>query len=216
MDSWPAAGQQALAAVGTLLLWQAVRERRPAAPTRLSGWLTVRRPRLLAAVGTVCFVPYVVMKLTWATGGTFAGASGAEMVATARRNGASGIWLTLESWGLDVTALLAALGVVLLWGLVRPWGEVFPRWLLGLAGRRVPRWLPLTPAVLGAATLAPYGVVGSGYLLLTMVGALPASAPGDFHTVDNALLAGWIGIGAFGVYGVSLALAARAYWLRTR
>ncbi|MCC9308795.1 hypothetical protein LN042_17170 [Kitasatospora sp. RB6PN24] len=106
--------------------------------------------------------------------------------------------------------------MVLLWGLVRPWGEVFPRRLLGLAGRRVPRWLPLTPALLGAATLAPYGVLGGGYLLLTMVGVLPASPPGDFHTADDALLVAWTGIGAFGVYGVSLALAARSYWLRTR
>ncbi|GAB2604827.1 hypothetical protein GCM10027168_42200 [Streptomyces capparidis] len=52
------------------------------------------------------------------------------MLAISKRNGASEIWLTPESWGLDATVLLAALGVFLLWGLVRPWGQTFPRWTL--------------------------------------------------------------------------------------
>jgi hypothetical protein len=112
------------------------------------------------------------MKLTWALGGTFAGLTGAQMRAIAEGNGASGIWLTLESWGLDGTALLAMLGVFLLWRLVRPWGQVFPRWLPLLHGQRVPRWLPLSPAVIGAATLAPYGVVGLGYCALAAFGVL--------------------------------------------
>ena len=48
--------------------------------------------------------------------------------------------------GLEGDVLLAGLGLAaaaiggawLTWGLVRPWGERFPRWMLGLAGRRVP------------------------------------------------------------------------------
>ncbi|MBV6700606.1 hypothetical protein KV557_26500 [Kitasatospora aureofaciens] len=154
------------------------------------------------------------MKLTWAFGGTFAGASGAEMRAGNERNGASGLWLTLESWGIDGTALLAALGVFLLWGLVRPWGQVFPRWTLPLSGRRVPRWLPLVPALLGAGTLAPYGVVGLGYLMLCTVGVF-SLRKGEFASPTDAMLVAWIGIGAFAVYGVALAVAARSYWRRT-
>ncbi|MCM2422702.1 hypothetical protein [Streptomyces sp. RKAG293] len=69
------------------------------------------------------------------------------MLAVSQWNGASGIFLTLESWGLDSTALLSGLGVSLLWGLVRPWGQVFPRWTLFLHGRPVPRWFPLAPAL---------------------------------------------------------------------
>ncbi|WP_157555650.1 hypothetical protein [Herbidospora yilanensis] len=53
--------------------------------------------------------------------------------------------------------------VFLLVGLVRPWGMVFPRWTLWLAGRRVPRFLPLTPVWLIAPALALYGTV-SGIL----------------------------------------------------
>ncbi|MFE9104288.1 hypothetical protein [Actinomadura geliboluensis] len=154
------------------------------------------------------------MKLIWASGGTFAGTTGEEINAISERNGASGIWLTLGSWGLDGTALLAALGVLLLWGLVRPWGQVFPRWVPLLHGSRVPRWLPLTPAVLGAATLAPYGVVGMGYTTLATAGIVTMRR-GDLHTAADALLVGWIGMVAFAVYGVALTVATRSYWRRT-
>ncbi|PJN18760.1 hypothetical protein CG724_13175 [Streptomyces sp. CB02120-2] len=155
------------------------------------------------------------MKLVWASGGTFAGTTGQEMLAASERNGASGIFLALESWGLDPTALLAALGVFLLWGLVRPWGQVFPRWTLFLRGRRVPRWLPLAPALLGAATLAPYGVVGGGYLTLATAGVVTIRR-GDFDSSGDALLVGWIGMVAFAVYGIALTIGAYSYWLRTR
>ncbi|MCX4686596.1 hypothetical protein OG401_20170 [Kitasatospora purpeofusca] len=154
------------------------------------------------------------MKLFWASGGTFAGLSGADLRAAAERNGASGLWLTLDSWGLDATALLALLGVFLLWGLVRPWGRVFPRWTPGLAGRPVPRWLPLAPAVLGAATLAPYGVVGLGRTVLATAGVVEVPR-GDFPTPADTLLVARIGLGAFALYGVALAVAARSYWRRT-
>lgn len=173
VDSGAAAANHGLAATGALLLTATARsDRRPATASELAPSTAVAAPapsaasrtaHLAACAGTTAFLPYTVMKLIWASGGTFAGTTGEEINAISERNGASGIWLTLGSWGLDGTALLAALGVFLLWGLVRPCGQVFPRWVPLLHGSRVPRWLPLTPAVLGAATLAPYGVVGIGY-----------------------------------------------------
>ncbi|WP_244943289.1 hypothetical protein [Streptomyces inhibens] len=174
-----------------------------------------RPVRLACCAGALAFLPFVGMKVTWAVGGTFAGVSSAEMLAASRRNGASGVWLTLESWGLDGTTLLAALGVFLLFGLIRPWGQVFPRWTLVLAGRRVPRWLPLTPALIGAATLAPYGLIGTGYTALATAGVVPVRR-GDFRSSSDVLLVSWIGFGAFALYGGALILAARSYWLRTR
>jgi hypothetical protein len=38
---------------------------------------------------------------------------------------------------------------------------------------------------------------------------------GDFHSPSDALLVAWIGLSAFAVYGVALAVAARSYWIRT-
>ncbi|KAA2265842.1 hypothetical protein F0L68_04045 [Solihabitans fulvus] len=150
------------------------------------------------------------MKTTWALGGTFAGLTHADLVA-----GASASWAALESFGVDPTALLAALGVFLLLGLVRPWGQVFPRWTVWLAGRRVPRWLPLAPALVGAATLAPYGVFGVGLVVLESVGVVPVER-GQFRSVADALVVSWCGLGAFCCFGVALAVAAWSYLVRTR
>ncbi|MFD3817073.1 hypothetical protein ACFWRZ_18560 [Streptomyces rubiginosohelvolus] len=219
VDSWASTANKALAAVGAVLLAATARsDRLTAVPTDTTAPQPSAAPRsvqLTSWAGTLAFLPYAAMKTYWASGGTFAGVTGEEMLAVSERNGASGIFLTLESWGLDPTALLALLGVFLLWGLVRPWGQVFPRWTPFLRGRRVPRGLPLAPALLGAATLAPYGVVGTGYLALVTAGAVTMGR-GDFPSEGDALLVGWTGITAFAVYGVALAVAARSYWLRTR
>lgn len=121
----------------------------------------------------------------------------------------------LESWGLDATVLPAALGVFLLWGLVRPWGQVFPRWTPWLRGRRVPRRLPLAPAAIGAATPAPYGVFGVAYAALSSAGVVTMRR-GDFPSSSDALLVTWVGMTAFAVHGTALVVAIRSYWLRTR
>ncbi|WP_245687481.1 hypothetical protein [Streptacidiphilus griseoplanus] len=216
VDSAVAAVNHALGMLGVVVLGAASRSGASRGPTADRGSsVAPRRIRLAAYLGTAAFVPYAAMKATWALGGTFAGLDGAQVLAISRRNGASGLWLTLESKGLDATALLAVLGVLLLFGLTRPWGLTFPRWTPVLHGRRVPRWLPLAPALVGAATLAPYGVIGAGYLALGSAGVLTVPR-GDFPTESDTLLVSWIGIGAFAVYGVALLLAARSYWLRTR
>ncbi|MFE2294771.1 hypothetical protein [Streptomyces sp. NPDC059452] len=216
VDGRASAANKVLAAVGAVLLAATARsDRLPAGTALRTPSSAPKLVQLAAWAGTLAFVPYAAMKLIWASGGTFAGMAGEEMLAVSERNGASGIFLALESWGLDPTVLLATLGVFLLWGLVRPWGQVFPRWTLFLRGRRVPRWLPLAPALLGAATLALYGVVGVGYLALATVGPVTMRR-GDFHSSGDALLVAWIGIVAFAVYGIALTIAARSYWLRTR
>ncbi|WP_286158021.1 hypothetical protein [Streptomyces sp. CB03911] len=217
VDSPVATANRSLAGAGALLLAATARaDRRPTTGTTTPPPSLAPAPvQLSACAGTVAFLPYAAMKLVWVSGGTFAGISNKEMIATSKRNGASGIWLTLESWGLDVTVLLAALGTFLLWGLVRPWGQVFPRWTPFLHGRRVPRCLPLTPALIGATTLVPYGLLGLGYCTLAAAGVV-TMRQGDAPSSQDALLMGWIGMVAFAVYGVALTIAARSYWLRTR
>ncbi|MFB7129793.1 hypothetical protein [Kitasatospora sp. NPDC056273] len=220
VDSVPDTVGRALAALGAVLLARAALGLRPGARAGRAGQAapapTAAPPlvQLAAWTGTLAFVPYVLMKLVWALGGSFAGISGDRMYASYVRNGSSGLWLALERWGLDGTMLLALLGVFLLWGLVRPWGQVFPRWTLPLRGRRVPRWLPLTPALLGAATLAPYGVVGVGYLGLCTAGVTRIRL-GEFAGEQSALEVAWVGMCGFAGYGVALAVAARSYWRRT-
>ncbi|MEW2136575.1 hypothetical protein AB0892_08215 [Streptomyces sp. NPDC005409] len=182
LDNRASAASKALAAVAALLLAATARsDHRPAGTAVRTPTTPPDRAQLDAWAGTLAFVPYAAMKLVWASGGMFPGITGEEMLAVSERNGASGIILTRESRGLEPTVLLAALGVFLLWGLVRPWGGVFPRWTLFLRGRRVPRWLLFVPALLGAVTLAPYGVVGFAYLTLATAGVVTMRC-GDFHS----------------------------------
>ncbi len=47
---------------------------------------------------------------------------------------------------------------VLMLGLVQRWGEVFPRWMIGLAGRRVPIALAVVPASLVSVLLVVGGI----------------------------------------------------------
>lgn len=60
-------------------------------------------------------------------------------------------------WGtfhvMWLTTLLVGLSFLTL-GLVRPWGEVVPRWLPWVGGRHVPPLAAMVPAALGAVALA--------------------------------------------------------------
>lgn len=92
----------------------------------------------------------------------------------------------------------------LLLGLVHSWGMVFPRWTAWLAGRRVPRFLPVVPVWLIAPTLAGYGTGMWIYLLVDG----PTSAPDYLLSAAAAT--------AFAGYGWALGIAAISYQRRTR
>lgn len=55
--------------------------------------------------------------------------------------------------GLGLAAA-SVCGAWLTWGLIRPWGERFPRWMVGLAGRSVPIGLAVVPALVVATLVA--------------------------------------------------------------
>jgi hypothetical protein len=146
--------------------------------------------RRVAALGVVCFVPYVAAKTVLGLGGTVAGLSAQDVGDYAGPAG----WL--QQRGIDVTAILAVLGIVLLVGLTSRWCSALPRPLL------------LVPGWLGAATLAPYGM---GLLL-----AVPFLATGVID-YDAPVSLWWFVLGgAFGPYGLALAVAALSYQRRTR
>ncbi|MEV7236553.1 hypothetical protein AB0N06_21955 [Streptomyces sp. NPDC051020] len=103
-------------------------------------------------------------------------------------------------------------------GLVARWGEVFPGWLPGLRGSRVPVRLAVVPAALGATVLT---VVFSLLSPITTVmgmtirgDELPPDAPGQgtgvasvwFHSCYAPLV----------LWGPLLAVLTVAYWRRRR
>ncbi|MEU7866848.1 NYN domain-containing protein [Dactylosporangium sp. NPDC049140] len=89
-------------------------------------------------------------------------------------------------------------GGVLTHGLVRPWGERFPRWTLWLSGRRVPPLLAVAPAMLVAVVLIPAGLMNA---------RLPITASTWGVTAPGLL---WV------VWGAALGTAAVTYHLRRR
>lgn len=97
-------------------------------------------------------------------------------------------------------AALATLGLggaVLTMGLVQRWGEVFPRWMIGLRGRRVPPMLAVVPAVIVGALVASAGMM---YVRLVAIeGVAPDTWPLNLPEV------------LFTVWGAALIVAALAY-----
>ncbi|MGV4981269.1 hypothetical protein ACVB8X_11005 [Streptomyces sp. NRAIS4] len=70
--------------------------------------------------------------------------------------------MLLPGWGLLLLPLLsfAQEGLAsLTLGLVRPWGETWPRWIPVLGGRRIPVLAAVVPAALGALACSVYGVL---------------------------------------------------------
>ena len=117
------------------------------------GWQGAERAarwgRIAVHMSMVAPFFYALTRYAWALG--FALGMREEDL---RRGQESGTWsagLFLATFGL--------VGAALTLGLVQRWGEVFPRWMIGLAGRRVPIALAVVPASLVSVLLVVGGVV---------------------------------------------------------
>jgi hypothetical protein len=152
-------------------------------------------------VAVVAPLPYAATRLAWAFGvplgvdADFMAMYEADYVAKG-----VGLWrFTLGGMALG--------GSVLTMGLVQRWGEVFPRWIPFLAGRRVPPALAIVPAslVTVAVTVASVsvlrGVAAEGGVELEL-------GPDSWGPAGPILL--WL------PWGVALGAATVAYHLRRR
>jgi hypothetical protein len=160
--------------------------------------------RIAVYVAMVVPVFYALTRYAWALGFPL-GMSEEEL----RRGQEGGMWIS----GLFL-ATFGLVGAVLVLGLVQRWGEVFPRWMIGLAGRRVPIALALVPAALVSVLLIVGGIaIWSG--LDQMVAALAAGGAEDRGIIGEILFQ----VGPtllFPVWGVALAVAALGYYYRRR
>lgn len=172
------------------------------------GWTSpnqaARWGRTAVYVGMATPVLYALTRIAWALGIPLG--MSAEYL---RRGQESGMWtsgLFLAGFGLA--------GAVLMLGLVQRWGEVFPRWMVGLAGRRVPIGLAVVPAALVSALLIVGGAAiwsGLGQMSanLAATGAQGAELIGGIvFQVGPTLL--------FPVWGAALAAATLGYYYRRR
>jgi hypothetical protein len=156
----------------------------PAAARRWGGWATL--------VAVLAPLPYAATRLAWVAGIPLGISE--SLLREVRSTGTIGAALGLGS--------VAVAGAVLTSGLARPWGEVFPRWLPILRGRRVPPALAVAPASLVSVLVfaAGLGVTRSAL----QEGALSA----DWAAHLPGLL--------WPVWGLALGAATLAYYYRRR
>lgn len=103
-------------------------------------------------------------------------------------------------------------GTVLPLALVHSWGRVWPRWVLPLAGRRVPRWLVLGPALgLAGGITAYFGIILAGMLGNVLTGRPAFADPGPF---SQAFF--WVAVPSYLLWGLGLGAAAIGYLRATR
>ena len=160
------------------------------------GWTTpaaaARWGRWAAGIAAAIPFTYALTRFAWAAGIPL-GIS-REFLTEMQDTG-----LVWAGFGL---AAFATVGAILTLGLVQRWGERFPRWMLGLAGRRVPVTLAVVPATLVAisVTAASLGLL-SNPKFWELTGGL---------SLTGAPMLLWP------LWGVALGVATYAYHLRRR
>lgn len=114
-----------------------------------------------------------------------------------REGQAEGMWIA--GAGLSTVAVG---GAILTLGLVQRWGEIFPGWMLGLAGKPVPIRLAVVPATLVSVIVTSAGLM---FVRQFLQQGFPAEGWG---TTGLELL--------WPVWGIALGAATLAYYYRRR
>ncbi|WP_329115346.1 hypothetical protein [Streptomyces sp. NBC_01353] len=147
-------------------------------------------------VAVAALVPYAALKTAWALGVTSGftgeGRPGADPTYTSD----AGLWL--YDHGVDITVVLALIGMALALALTRPWG------------RRLPRVPLLALGWAGAGALTPFGV------FLAVLGTLAWMGVIDLAVDDHAPWVVVVAYGGFCLYGLALGRATRSYQRATR
>lgn len=170
--------------LGTALGWAAVsvQTARRSDQSGRARALVLRHRRLITVLAAVGPLPYALVRLTWLTPWPLHAPAGAAP--------------DILFWGFALS-LGAWAGFVLTLGLIRPWGETFPRWLPVIAGRPVPVALAAVP-----------GGIVAGAVCAAAVPLLRAFAQHGFtETLASALIM------PFWFWGPMLALAVWGYVL---
>ncbi|MEV4222438.1 hypothetical protein [Nonomuraea sp. NPDC049725] len=120
-----------------------------------------------------------------------------------------------DGWMMLVFEAAFLLGGTLLpLALVHRWGRIWPRWVPGLAGRRVPRPLVLWPGAGVSAGLVAYFGAGLGQMVSERLNGRNPFPPQDGLALPEAFF--WVSVPAYLVWGAGMAVAAISYALRTR
>jgi hypothetical protein len=170
-----------------------------------AGWPTpdsaARWGRWATYVAVVIPVLYAVTRWAWALG--FPLGISEELL---REGQEVGLW-----WAGAALATIAVGGAILTLGLGQEWGEVFPRWIPFLHGRRVPVWFAVVPASLVSVLVTTAGLM---FVRLTLTGKLGAILGEGVLSAKN-----WAALAPellWPVWGAALGAATLAYYCRRR
>jgi hypothetical protein len=103
-------------------------------------------------------------------------------------------------------ATVAVCGSMLTLGLIQRWGEVFPHWMLSLAGKNVPPLLAIIPAAIVSILVISTGL----NILSSVLSDASLVVFKDENWAANAPILLWP------LWGIALALATLAYYYRRR
>jgi hypothetical protein len=148
------------------------------------------------AVVVACFIPviYATTRWAWALGIPF-GIPDDFL----REGQANGMW-----WAGAALATLGVGGAILTLGLIQKWGEIFPRWIPYLRGKRVPLAAAIIPATFVSVLITSAGLM---FVRLVLNGSFPFLSVG-WGTVAPELL--------WPIWGLALGVATLAYYYRRR
>lgn len=122
-------------------------------------------------------------------------------------------WLPMQVYVIILTIVAELLAFTAI-GLISTWGEVFPRWIPGLRGRRVPALAAVVPAAAGTAILTFMWTRSAVIVALGIIQGDPRPEELPLHVHD------WRGLLAIAAYaplllwGPLLAAVTVAYWQR--
>jgi hypothetical protein len=129
-------------------------------------------------------------------------------------SGVPGVPLGLYVIVLSVISEMLAFSAV---GLVSAWGEVFPRWIPVLSGRRVPTLAAVVPAALGAVVLTLLWTwVAVSFSLGMRINGRPLGSDSVLSFDDWKGLVAVIAYAPLLLWGPLLAAATIGYWKRRR
>ncbi|MFI6538784.1 hypothetical protein ACIBHY_40465 [Nonomuraea sp. NPDC050547] len=195
MLTWPTVNLLILMAAGVSLMFLGTRALIGGFGRPGGGAGALRIGRYATAVAVAVPVVYAVTRFGWLLG-VPVGISDQFLAHIAE--------ITPIGAGLSTLGLLGAFLTV---GLVRPWGENWPRWVPFLRGRPIPARLPVCAALAAALPITSAGLMYARKKLTgEQVG--PAGAADE--------LGAWLPEMLWPLWGVALAVAALAYLARRR
>ena len=164
-----------------------------------TGWTTpsaaARWGRWAIAVAVVVPLIYAATRWAWVLGIPVGVSNG--FLSMGQANGGF--------WSGAALGTVAVGGAILTFGLCQRWGEIFPRWIPILAGRPVPIWLVVAPAILVSILVTTAGLM---YIRQTVLGTVPFPLPTYWGATVPELL--------WPIWGAALGAATLAYYYRRR